>query len=145
MVTKAPTEPTSQRRHKTLYCITVHRDQHKANGLAFTPVWKYGRLFFFSFLFFSNNDRSLSIMGLHKGHSNTKRASFSTTLWEKWYNLSSLEIEIVDHCLVSMRILWATSHTSLRACDHFTSSALIGGKDKSGPSSLHTMLEGPME
>jgi hypothetical protein len=39
----------------------------------------------------------------------------------------------------------ATSHKRLRACDHFTSSTLIGGKGGAGPSSLHTMLEGPTE
>ena len=39
----------------------------------------------------------------------------------------------------------ATSHTRLRARDHYTSSTLIGGKSGAGPSSLHTMLEGPME
>ena len=38
-----------------------------------------------------------------------------------------------------------TSHTRLRACDQYTSSTLIGGKDGAGPSSLHTMLEGPTE
>jgi hypothetical protein len=41
--------------------------------------------------------------------------------------------------------LWATSHTRLRACDHYTSSTLIGGKGRAGPSLLHTMLEGPTE
>ena len=39
----------------------------------------------------------------------------------------------------------ATSHTRLRACDHYTSSTLIGGKGGAGPSSLHTTLEGPTE
>ena len=38
--------------------------------------------------------------------------------------------------------LRATSHTRLRARDHYTSSTLIGGKGGAGPSSLHTMLEG---
>ena len=33
----------------------------------------------------------------------------------------------------------------LRARDHYTSSALIGGKGRPGPSSLHTTLKGPME
>ena len=33
----------------------------------------------------------------------------------------------------------------LRARDHYTSSTLVGGKGGAGPSSLHTMLEGPME
>ena len=33
----------------------------------------------------------------------------------------------------------------LRACDHYTSSTLVGGKGGAGPSSLHTTLEGPME
>ena len=32
--------------------------------------------------------------------------------------------------------LRATSHTRLRACDHYTSSTLIGGKGGAGPSSL---------
>jgi hypothetical protein len=41
--------------------------------------------------------------------------------------------------------LRATSHTRLRALDHYTSSTLIGGKDGAGPPSLHTMLEGPTE
>ena len=39
----------------------------------------------------------------------------------------------------------ATSHTRLRACDHYTSSTLIGGKGGVGPSSLDTMLEGLTE
>ena len=37
----------------------------------------------------------------------------------------------------------ATSHTRLRARDHYISSTLIGGKGGAGPSSLHTTLEGP--
>ena len=41
--------------------------------------------------------------------------------------------------------LRATSHTKLRARDHYTSSTLIGGKGRVGPSLLHTMLEGPTE
>jgi len=41
--------------------------------------------------------------------------------------------------------LRATSHTRPRARDHYTSSTLIGGKSRSGPSSLPTMLEGPTE
>ena len=36
-------------------------------------------------------------------------------------------------------------HTRLRARDHHTSSTLIGGKGGAGPTSLHTMLEGPTE
>jgi hypothetical protein len=38
-----------------------------------------------------------------------------------------------------------TSHTRLRARDHYTSSTLIGGKGRTGPSSLHTTFEGPTE
>jgi hypothetical protein len=34
---------------------------------------------------------------------------------------------------------------ALTACDHCTSSTLIGGKGGAGPSSLHTTLEGPIE
>jgi hypothetical protein len=41
--------------------------------------------------------------------------------------------------------LRATSHIRLRARDHYTSSALIGGKGGAGPSSLPTTLEGPTE
>ena len=41
--------------------------------------------------------------------------------------------------------LRATSHTRLRARDQYTSSTLIGGKGRAGPSSLHTTLEGPTE
>ena len=40
----------------------------------------------------------------------------------------------------------ATSHTRLRARDHYTSSTLIGGKSGAGPDSLHTLtIEGPPE
>ena len=42
-------------------------------------------------------------------------------------------------------LLRATSHTRLRACDHYTSSTLIGGKGGASPSSLHTMHKGPTE
>ena len=41
--------------------------------------------------------------------------------------------------------LRATSHTRLRARNHYTSSTLIGGKGGVGPSSLRTTLEGPTE
>ena len=41
--------------------------------------------------------------------------------------------------------LRATSHTILRAYDHYTSSTLIGGKGGAGPSSLHNTHEGQME
>ena len=37
----------------------------------------------------------------------------------------------------------ATSHTRVRARDHYTSSTLVGGKGGAGPNSLHTRLEGP--
>ena len=39
----------------------------------------------------------------------------------------------------------AASHTRLRACDHYTSSTLIGGKGRAGPSLFFTMFEGPTE
>ena len=45
----------------------------------------------------------------------------------------------------SLPTIRATSHTRLRAPDHSTSSTLIDGKGGAGPSSLHTMLEGPTE
>jgi len=44
-----------------------------------------------------------------------------------------------------MLVLRATSHTRLRAHNQCTSSTLIGGNGTAGPSSLHTLLEGPME
>ena len=40
-------------------------------------------------------------------------------------------------------MLGATSHTRLTTRDHYTSSTLVSGKGKVGPSLLHTMLEGP--
>ena len=39
--------------------------------------------------------------------------------------------------------LRATSQTRWRVHDHCTSSTFVGGKGGAGPSSLHTMLEGP--
>ena len=42
-------------------------------------------------------------------------------------------------------LLRATSHMRPRAHDHFTSSALIGGKGGAGPSLLHIAHEGPIE
>ena len=47
--------------------------------------------------------------------------------------------------LVELKSYQATSHTRLRARNRYTSSTLIGGEDGAGPSSLHTMLEGPTE
>jgi hypothetical protein len=49
------------------------------------------------------------------------------------------------HLYTNMEPFRATSNTSLRAHDHYTSSTLIGGKGGAGPSSLHTTLEGPTE
>ena len=46
---------------------------------------------------------------------------------------------------IEMIALRATSHMRLRAHEHYTSSTLIGGKGRVGPSSLHTTLEGPTE
>jgi hypothetical protein len=43
---------------------------------------------------------------------------------------------------VSLR---STPHARLRARDHYTSSAPIGGKGGAGPNSLHTTLEGATE
>ena len=39
----------------------------------------------------------------------------------------------------------ATSHTRLKARDHYIPSTLVGGKGRAGPSSLHSTLEGPLE
>jgi hypothetical protein len=39
----------------------------------------------------------------------------------------------------------ATSHTTPRAHEHYTSSTLIGGKGGAGPSSLHITFGGPTE
>jgi hypothetical protein len=47
--------------------------------------------------------------------------------------------------LSSIGDIRATSHTRLRARDHYTSSIIIGGKGGFGPSSLHTMLKVPSE
>ena len=45
--------------------------------------------------------------------------------------------------ILTSNMLRATSHMRLRARNHYTLSTLIGGKGGAGPSSLHTMLEGP--
>ena len=46
-------------------------------------------------------------------------------------------------CLIcEAALLRATSHTRLRACDHYTSSTLIGGEGGAGPSSLHNYARG---
>ena len=47
--------------------------------------------------------------------------------------------------LITILELSATSHTTLRAHDHYTLSILIGGKGGAGPSSLHITLERPTE
>ena len=44
-----------QRRQNILCCITEYYDQHKANGLAFMLVPRYGRYFF---LFFLSRDKT---------------------------------------------------------------------------------------
>ena len=57
--------------------------------------------------------------------------------WGRWF------ISLISLRLMQIR---ATSHTRLRARDHYTSRTLIGGKAGAGPSSLlHTMVEGPTE
>ena len=56
------------------------------------------------------------------------------------YLRSRCKAEIVTLHFTYLR---AISHTRLRARDHSTSSTLIGGKDRVGPNSLHTTLEGP--
>ena len=38
------------KRHNTIHCIMEYHDQCMVNGLAFMPVRKYRRYFFFSFL-----------------------------------------------------------------------------------------------
>ena len=56
---------------------------------------------------FLNNDGYLSLMGLYRGLSNTKCASFLIALQEQtWHNLLSLEIEIVQYRPISMASLW---------------------------------------
>jgi hypothetical protein len=48
-----------------------------------------------------------------------------------------------NYMSINIGWLWASSHIRLDARDHCTSSTLIGGKGRVGPSSLHTMLDGP--
>ena len=53
-------------------------------------------------------------------------------------------IDSVFHFLGGSEInLGPLSHTRLRTYDHYTLITPIGGKGGAGPSSLHTMLEGP--
>ena len=42
-------------------------------------------------------------------------------------------------------MLHVRANSRLRAQDYYTSRTLIGGKGGAGPSSLHVVLEGPME
>ena len=56
-----------------------------------------------------------------------------------------LGLQLVLATLQGWFTIRATSHTRLRACDHYISSTLIGGKGGPSPSSLHTTLEGPIE
>ena len=55
---------------------------------------------------FLNKESDFSLIKLYRGHSNTKFASFSTTLLQlKWHNLLSLKIGIVDCHPMSMASL----------------------------------------
>ena len=49
----------------------------------------------------------------------------------------------IIHPFSKTHVLGATTHTRLRARDHYILSTLIGGKGGAGPSSLQTSLEGP--
>jgi hypothetical protein len=60
--------------------------------------------------------------------------------WQWWAGLA-IEFEWVIWERPAFHIR-ATSHTRLQACDHYTSSTLIGGKGRAGPSSLHTTVVG---
>ena len=61
--------------------------------------------------------------------------------------ISSITFYFWKDSAIHIILKWrrATSHTRLRAHDHYTSSTLIGGKCGAGPSSFRTMLEGRME
>ena len=52
---------------------------------------------------------------------------------------------LIVNCAIVSPTLRATSHMRLRACDHYSSNTLIGGKGGASPSVLHTTLEGPTE
>ena len=67
------------------------------------------------------------------------------TLWYQPTMLKNLPKRLKLCMELESPPIWATSHTRLRACDHYTSSDLIGGKGGAGPISLHTTLEGPTE
>ena len=73
-----------------------------------------------------------------------------------WENGLRLWLGFANHLVfVACFIFWEkvakhnhlriTSHTRPSARDHYTSSTLIGGKGRAGPSSLHTTLKGPTE
>jgi hypothetical protein len=46
----------------TLYRITEYRDQHKVNGITFTPIPRYMRYFFFFFSFLAFNKHMTHIL-----------------------------------------------------------------------------------
>jgi hypothetical protein len=83
---------------------------------------------------------------------NSKSAACTKLRDLKFINESQKESEKQAHSSTDKRFpdtmmmrFRATSHTRLRARDHYTSSTLIGGKGGAGPSSLPTTLEGPTE
>ena len=63
-------------------------------------------------------------------------------LWFGMDNIVRMQVNW-EECKFSKEFgdLRATSHTRLRARDHYISSILIGGKGAAGPSSLCTTLE----
>jgi hypothetical protein len=62
------------------------------------------------------------------------------------FNFSPLGVdELKTSELFGVPVVRATSHTRLRAHDQYTSSTFIGEKGGAGPSSLHTVIEGPTE
>ena len=61
---------------------------------------------------------------------------FKNHLSEVGLTQNLLEVGLIELISGENQPLRATSHTRLRACDHSTSSTLIGGTGGAGPSSL---------
>jgi hypothetical protein len=93
--------------------------------------------------FSTNSQQQLSYKRQGNLEAKKKKKNFSAPTYTDGINQSINAIETFNFWCIRYQCIRATSHTGLRACDHYSSSTLIGGKGGAGLSSLHTTLEGP--
>jgi hypothetical protein len=72
--------------------------------------------------------------------------------WDLWPHYMVLEVSWDGLWTLSLGLSqshghgsWLVCEVALRGRDQYSSSTLIGGKGRAGPSSLHTTIEGPTE